>query len=33
LYGAVFGFIFCVVVYPQSLMSFVKQIMGWKLFE
>jgi membrane associated rhomboid family serine protease len=33
LYGAVFGFIFCVVLYPPSLMSFVKQIMGWKLFE
>jgi membrane associated rhomboid family serine protease len=33
LYGAVFGFIFCVVLYPPSLVSFFKQIMGWKLFE
>jgi membrane associated rhomboid family serine protease len=33
LYGALFGFIFCVVLYPPSLMSFVKQIMGWNLFE
>lgn len=33
LYGAVFGFIFCVVLYPPSLMSFINQIMSWKLFE
>jgi membrane associated rhomboid family serine protease len=33
LYGALFGFIFCVVLYPPSLMGFVKQIMGWKIFE
>jgi membrane associated rhomboid family serine protease len=33
LYGALFGFIFCVVLYPPSLMGFVNQIIGWKLFE
>ena len=33
LYGAVFGFIFCVVLYPPSLASFFKQIIAWKLFE
>lgn len=33
LYGAVFGFIFCVVLYPPSLMSFVRQIADWKIFE
>ena len=32
-YGALFGFIFCVVLYPPSLMGFVNQIIGWKLFE
>jgi membrane associated rhomboid family serine protease len=33
LYGAVFGFIFCVVLYPPSLANFFKQIIGWKLFD
>lgn len=33
LYGALFGFIFCAVMYPPSLPAFVQQIMQWKIFE
>lgn len=29
LYGALFGFIFCIIVYPQSIVYFVEQIRGW----
>jgi membrane associated rhomboid family serine protease len=33
LYGAVFGFIFCVVMYPPSIANFFKQILSWKIFD
>lgn len=33
LYGAVFGFIFCVIMYPPSIGIFLQQIMEWKMFE
>jgi membrane associated rhomboid family serine protease len=33
LYGAVFGFIFCVVLYPPSIGNFFKEIMGWRMFD
>lgn len=32
LYGAAFGFIFCVVMYPPAIGGFLKQIMEWKMF-
>jgi membrane associated rhomboid family serine protease len=33
LYGAAFGFIFCVIMYPPSITNFFKQIMNWKMFD
>jgi len=33
LYGALFGFVFCVVLYPPSLGNFFEQIMSWRIFE
>jgi membrane associated rhomboid family serine protease len=33
LYGAVFGFIFCVVMYPPSISHFFREIMNWRIFE
>lgn len=33
LYGAVFGFIFCVILYPPSIANFFKQIMSWRIFD
>ena len=33
LYGALFGFIFCVILYPPSIGNFFKQIMSWRIFE
>jgi membrane associated rhomboid family serine protease len=33
LYGAVFGFIFCVILYPPSITGFIQQIMSWKFFD
>jgi membrane associated rhomboid family serine protease len=33
LYGAVFGFIFCLIFYPPSITNFFRQIMSWKIFE
>lgn len=33
LYGAVFGFIFCVIFYPPSISNFFKQIMSWRIFD
>lgn len=32
LYGALFGFLFCVIIYPPSIINFFKQIAGWKVF-
>jgi len=33
LYGALFGFIFCVIVAPSSIGNFLEEITRWKLFE
>jgi membrane associated rhomboid family serine protease len=33
LYGALFGFIFCVIMYPPAIGHFFEQIMTWKIFE
>jgi len=33
LYGALFGAIFCIVMYPPSLGNFIEQLMGWKIFN
>lgn len=33
LYGAVFGFIFCIVMYPPSITIFFSEIMKWKMFD
>jgi membrane associated rhomboid family serine protease len=32
LYGALFGFLFCVVLHPSSLASFIEQLKGWSIF-
>lgn len=32
LYGALFGILFCIVFYPDSLRIFVEQISSWELF-
>ncbi|NOT76343.1 MAG: rhomboid family intramembrane serine protease [Cyclobacteriaceae bacterium] len=29
LYGSLFGLIFCVIVYPRSIISFYEQVSGW----
>ena len=33
LYGALFGLLFCIILYPQSLPNFIQQIMSWKYFN
>jgi membrane associated rhomboid family serine protease len=33
LYGALFGFIFCIIVYPRSLQIFWDQISNWHVFN
>lgn len=33
LYGAVFGVVFCAVLYPQSLPQFVEQIKNWEVLN
>jgi len=33
LYGAAFGFIFCVIIYPPSIPNFFKEIMSWRMFD
>ena len=33
LYGAAFGFIFCVVMYPPSIVNFIKELMSWRIFD
>lgn len=33
LYGALFGFIFCLVLYPPSIGNFIEQVMNWKIFQ
>jgi len=31
MYGALFGLVFCVVMYPSSIKSFFEQIMEWRI--
>jgi len=33
LYGAAFGFVFCIVMYPPSIANFFKEIMSWRMFD
>lgn len=33
LYGALFGLVFCVVLYPASLPNFFRQVMSWQYFN
>lgn len=33
LYGALFGFVFCVVVAPSSIGNFIEQIKNWRILE
>lgn len=33
LYGALFGFIFCVIVAPSSIANFIEQIRNWRIFD
>jgi len=33
LYGALFGFVFCVIVAPSSIGNFFEQIKNWRLFD
>ena len=33
LYGAVFGFLFCVLLYPRALPEFVEQISNWEMLK
>jgi membrane associated rhomboid family serine protease len=32
LYGALFGLIFCIVVYPEVIGNFIDQIVNWRIF-
>jgi len=32
LYGALFGIVFCIVMYPPSIKNFFLQIMEWRIF-
>jgi membrane associated rhomboid family serine protease len=32
LYGALFGLVFCIVMYPDSIGLFIAQMKGWRLF-
>ncbi|HYC83772.1 MAG TPA: rhomboid family intramembrane serine protease [Chryseosolibacter sp.] len=33
LYGALFGLLFCIVIYPASVVNFFDQIRNWKVFS
>jgi membrane associated rhomboid family serine protease len=33
LYGALFGFLFCAILYPQSLPYFIDQIKNWDFLQ
>lgn len=33
LYGALFGFLFCIILIPASLPNFVEQVMSWRYFH
>lgn len=32
LYGALFGIVFCIVIYPDSMRIFIEQMLDWKIF-
>jgi membrane associated rhomboid family serine protease len=32
LYGALFGIVFCIVIYPDSVRIFIEQMMNWRIF-
>lgn len=32
LYGALFGLVFCIVLYPDSVRMFIEQMASWRLF-
>jgi membrane associated rhomboid family serine protease len=32
LYGALFGILFCIVLYPDSIQLFIEQLASWQLF-
>jgi membrane associated rhomboid family serine protease len=32
LFGALYGVVFCIVLYPDSIQIFIRQISNWKLF-
>ena len=32
LYGALFGLLFCIVMYPGALLHFIQQLKDWRLF-
>ena len=32
LYGALFGLIFCIIIYPPSIVHFFEQISSWRMF-
>lgn len=33
LYGALFGLIFCAILYPPSIQNFIDQLKNWRLFN
>ena len=33
LYGALFGLVFCAVLYPSSIPNFIEQVMSWRYFN
>ncbi|MDH4298874.1 MAG: rhomboid family intramembrane serine protease [Cyclobacteriaceae bacterium] len=33
LYGALFGFLFCIILIPASLPNFIEQVMSWRYFH
>lgn len=33
LYGALFGLLFCILLYPDSVPNFIRQVMSWRLFD
>ena len=33
LYGALFGLVFCAVLYPASIPQFIDQVSGWRFFN
>ena len=33
LYGALFGFVFCIIAYPKSISNFIYQIKNWEVFN